>query len=75
MSDNVNRPSHYTQGGIEAIDAIESALTNLSGPEAFLTGQVLKYMWRWHAKNGVEDLRKARWYIERLIEREERFNG
>lgn len=71
MSDNVNHPAHYTQGGIECIDAIEAAVKGLSGIEAVCTGNAIKYLWRWKQKNGVEDLRKARWYIDRLIEEKE----
>ena len=68
VDDPVNHPSHYTAGGIECIDAIAAALTCQKDPmEAWLTGQVLKYLWRWPLKNGVEDLKKARWYLERLI--------
>lgn len=66
MSDMVNKPPHYT-GRIEAIDAIEVATAKLVGVEAFCTANALKYLWRWKAKNGVEDLQKARWYIDRLI--------
>lgn len=66
-ADNVNHPAHYTAGSIECIDAIEAATTGLSGPEAYGTGQVIKYIWRWKRKNGVEDLKKARWYLDRLI--------
>jgi len=63
--DMVNSPPHYTAGGIEAIDAIESAL----GPEGFLAycrGNAIKYIWRAGLK-GVyrQDLRKAIWYLER----------
>lgn len=64
--DPVNRPRHYTQGGIECIDAIEAAVIDLRGPEAFLTGQVIKYIWRWKHKGGTEDLEKAQWYVARL---------
>lgn len=67
MPDNVNYPAHY-QGRIEAIDAITVAVEGLSGIEAVCTGNALKYLWRWKRKNGIEDLRKAHWYIERLIE-------
>jgi len=67
MNDPVNHPDHYTQGGIECIDAIEAATTGLQGAEAYNTGQVIKYMWRWKWKNGIEDLEKARWYLDRLI--------
>ena len=65
--DNVNHPSHYTQGEVECIDGIRSAL----GHEKFvgyLWGNAMKYVWRWEHKGMVEDLRKAMWYIERLIE-------
>ena len=65
----VNHPDHYTAGKIECIDAMESAVTGLSGMDAVLTAQVLKYLWRWKKKNGLEDLRKAAWYLNRLIER------
>ena len=68
--DPVNHPTHYTHGGIECIDAIEAALSSQTDPvAAFLTGQSLKYLWRWPIKNGLEDLRKARWYLDRLIAR------
>ena len=63
---NVDSPSHYTQGGIECIDAIEEALT----PEEFrgyCKGNAIKYIWRERHKNGDEDLAKARWYLNRLI--------
>lgn len=75
MGDNVNHPAHYTQGGVECIDAIEAAVIGLSGIEAVCTGNAIKYLWRWKQKNGVEDLKKARWYIDRLIEREESASG
>ena len=66
-NDMVNRPSHYTAGKVECIDAMEAAVTGLDGMEAVLTAQILKYVWRWKRKNGVEDLRKAEWYLKRLI--------
>lgn len=66
--DNVNHPAHYTAGGIECIDAIAAALTCQTDPmHAWLTGQVFKYCWRWPLKNGLEDLKKARFYLDRLI--------
>jgi hypothetical protein len=65
--DNINHPSHYTQGSIECIDAIAEATKHLRGIEATDTGNILKYMWRWNNKNGLEDLRKARWYLNHLI--------
>lgn len=71
MSDNVNHPSHYTAGNIECIDAIHEAVKGLEGYEAYITGNVMKYMWRWKRKNGVEDLKKARFYLDRLIKQTE----
>ena len=64
--DSVNHPSHYTQGTVECIDAIESSMT----PEEFrgyLKGCLMKYIWRYQHKGGMEDLKKARWYLDRLI--------
>ena len=70
--DMVNHPPHYTSGGIECIDAIAAALSVHKDPmSAWLTGQILKYCWRWPLKNGVEDLKKARFYLDRLIRHEE----
>ena len=66
-NDTVNHPSHYTQGGIECIEAIKAATVGLEGIEAVCTGNAIKYLWRWKQKNGAEDLKKAIWYIERLI--------
>lgn len=67
-SDPVERPSHYTAGEIECIDAIQAATTQEEF-EGFLRGNVLKYLWRCNLKsNKTEDLNKARWYLNRLIE-------
>ena len=69
--DPVNNPSHYASGGIECIEAIKASMSR----EAFLgylKGNVQKYMWRYEKKaNPVEDLKKARWYQERLIAEQE----
>ena len=68
--DMVNSPPHYTSGDIECIDAIRAAL----GPEgfkAFCRGNAIKYNWRSNLKNGVEDIEKARWYMEKFIETED----
>lgn len=65
--DPVNHPSHYTQGSVECIDAIASALGK-EGFIAFLRGQVLKYTWRLaHKGSAAEDAAKAAWYQQRLI--------
>lgn len=66
-NDMVNHPSHYTQGGIECIDAITAATVGKTGIEAVCVANVVKYLWRYEEKNGLEDVKKARWYLERLI--------
>ena len=63
----VDHPAHYNAGNIECIDAIEEAVKGLDGKEAFATGNAIKYLWRWKRKGGKEDLKKAVWYINRLI--------
>ena len=65
-NDMVNHPPHYTQGGIECIDAIKASMT-IDEFRAFLQGQVMKYVWRWKFKNGKEDLEKAEFYLKKLI--------
>jgi hypothetical protein len=69
--DQVNHPAHYTRGGIECIDALEAATIDLQGIEAVCTANAIKYLWRWKNKNGLEDLKKARWYIDKLISQRE----
>jgi hypothetical protein len=66
MKDNIN-PSHYRQGKIEAIDAFESSMS-IEQFKGYLKGNVLKYCWRHENKGGSEDLRKAKWYLDKLIE-------
>jgi hypothetical protein len=66
--DMVNSPSHYTQGSVECIDAIAQVVKDLQGMEAMCTGNAIKYLWRWKHKNGVEDLKKAQWYLQRMID-------
>lgn len=65
--DRVNHPAHYTQGGVECIDALAAATISLKGVEAVCTANAIKYLWRWKQKNGAEDLKKARWYIDYLL--------
>jgi hypothetical protein len=67
MTDPVNNPSHYNQGGIETIEAIRSALGR-DGFCDYCCGNAMKYVWRWRHKGGIEDLKKARWYLDRVIE-------
>lgn len=65
----VSHPAHYqSETGLEVIDVIEAFTVDLNGVEATDTGNVLKYMCRWKKKNGVQDLEKARWYLEHLID-------
>ena len=66
QSDMVNHPPHYNQQGIECIEAIHAATGD--GFEYYLQGNIMKYLWRYRYKNGIEDLEKARWYLDKLIE-------
>jgi hypothetical protein len=69
VSDSVNHPKHYNShpSGIECIDVVEHMNFN--------TGNAIKYLWRADHKNGLEDLRKAAWYVNREIERREKCNA
>jgi len=71
MDDNVNKPEHY-QGDIECIDAIEAAMSHEEFT-GYLRGNIFKYNWRYRNKNGIEDLRKAEWYLRKLIEKTEQY--
>ena len=64
--DPVDNPPHYKVGEMQAIDYIYQQL-GAEGIKTYLEGNILKYMHRWRYKNGVEDLRKARWYLDKLI--------
>ena len=66
--DKIDRPMHYTAGNIETIDYIQSITEQLLGFEAVCIANAIKYISRQHLKNGKEDLEKAIWYINRLIE-------
>lgn len=63
--DPVNHPRHYTQGRIEVIEYIEDQ------GMGYHAGNIIKYVSRYRYKNGVQDLKKARWYLDRLIQLEE----
>ena len=65
-NDAVQHPSHYTQGGVECIDAIRASMT-ADGFCDYCKGNIIKYIWRWRDKGGVEDLRKASVYLDWLI--------
>tara|TARA_E500000318_G_scaffold26978_1_gene27000 strand:- start:625 stop:888 length:264 start_codon:yes stop_codon:yes gene_type:complete len=63
--DMVNSPKHYNESGIECIDALEAMLGD--GFKSYLQGNIAKYLWRYKYKNGLEDLQKAQWYLNKLI--------
>ena len=71
--DPVNHPAHYVACGIECIDVIQAVTQDMRGMDAVCTANVLKYLWRWPKKGGIESLKKARWYLDRLIEQKESF--
>jgi hypothetical protein len=64
--DNVEKPAHYNQSGIECIQAIEASMSKdqFCG---YLKGNIQKYIWRYEDKNKIEDLKKAQWYLNKLI--------
>lgn len=69
--DVVNSPPHYNTGSVEAIEAIEASLSD-EGYRGALKANVIKYMWRYEKKaKPIEDLKKARWYLDRLIQKVE----
>ena len=71
VPDMVDHPPHYTDGGsIECIEAIEAQLTD-EEYRGYLKGNVAKYLWRERHKGGTESLKKAQWYLRRLIELED----
>ena len=67
-TDAVSHPRHYTEGAVECIDAIRSALGD--GFVPYCVGNVMKYVWRYRMKGGAEDLEKARVYLDWAIEAE-----
>ena len=69
MKDPVNHPEHYTSGNIECLDAIKAALGD--NYKYYVQGNVLKYVWRFNRKNGLEDLKKARFYLDDFIKHDD----
>lgn len=63
----INHPPHYNQGGMETIDIIQQTLGD-GAFEGFLVGNIIKYLSRYRCKGGAEDLKKAAWYLNRLID-------
>ena len=74
-NDPVKHPNHYCYGKFECVEVIKELTAGASGPEGFLLGNVIKYLWRYRRKNGAEDLKKARRYIEMLIMLYEEMDG
>lgn len=69
-NDSVSHPNHYqSKSGLEVIDVIKAFTEDCEGIEAYYTGNVIKYVCRWKKKNGLEDLKKARQYLDWLIEK------
>ena len=66
QKDMVNSPPHYNKAGIECIEAIKAMLG--SGFKYYLQGNIMKYLWRYRYKDGVQDLKKAQWYLSELID-------
>ena len=60
-------PTYYKKGKFECIDVLEELLQGVSGATAFCLGNCIKYLWRFNQKTGIEDLKKARWYLDKLI--------
>ena len=68
-NDAINHPVHYQgNNGLEVFDVMEAFMSDVSGIDAVCMGNVIKYILRWKHKNGVEDLKKARWYLNKLID-------
>ena len=66
LKDAIN-PDHYKRGDVECIDAIEAATVGKKGTEAICVANVIKYLWRYENKDGIKDVKKAQWYLERLL--------
>ena len=72
----VSHPDHYkSDAGLEVIDVIEAFTSDLKGVQATDTGNVIKYICRWKKKNGLQDLKKAMWYLQHLIDHVELADG
>ena len=72
--DNVNHPKHYCKSGLECIDVIRAAVSNLPPFEAVCVANIIKYAWRYKDKNGLEDVKKAAKYLQ-LLQEEMKKNG
>ena len=65
--DLVNHPKHYTQGKYEVIDIIMEAVKDLPPEQAVCVGHIIRYIMRYKYKNGLQDVKKCKWYIDKLI--------
>jgi hypothetical protein len=74
LPDVVNHPPHYNDGEIECIEAIEAQQT-LEEFRGYLKGNIAKYLWRERHKGGTESLKKAQWYLDRLVQLDEAQKG
>lgn len=74
MNNPVEHPSHYTNGSIECIDAIRASMSD-KGFIDYCKGNVMKYIFRWEHKGGVEDLKKAQVYLKWAVETAEKLHG
>lgn len=74
MEEKVNHPSHYNSSKMETIDVLLNTLT-FEEYKGFLKGNIIKYLCRYEHKNGIEDLEKAKWYIQRLIDDQKKKDG
>lgn len=63
---NIN-PFYYKKGKVECIDALEAATENKTGIEAICTSNIIKYLWRYESKNKIQDVEKAKWYLNKLL--------
>lgn len=71
-NDNVNHPKHYqSSGSLECIQVLQEVLSKEEF-EGFCRGNIIKYLWRSNQKNGLEDLKKAQWYLNKLIDTKEK---
>lgn len=70
MKDNINHPSHYETGTIECIDVLVET-QGIEAVQAFCSCNAIKYLYRWKRKNGIEDIRKAKWYIDKFLDLEQ----
>lgn len=68
---SINHPEHYQSNNMETIDVIREFTADCQGVEAFCIGNIIKYVTRFKKKNGLTDLKKARWYLDYLIDLKE----